>query len=139
MLIKLVVKIYSLNLVSAYHGYTLIVFMTQGYLTAKSLRTTGLNCILTLCVNSRFLIAALRFEIKFQTYCKNKKQTLDYLLLCMSYFFLYLNIYSPDSQESEKDVNTSGKQLITLTCYRKCQDITVPLKIFLSFFSFIEI
>ena len=42
MLIKLVVKIYSLNLVSAYRGYTLIVFMTQGYLTAKRLRTTEL-------------------------------------------------------------------------------------------------
>ena len=43
MLIKLVVKIYSLKLVSVYQGYTLIVFMTQGYLTAKRLRTTGLN------------------------------------------------------------------------------------------------
>ena len=43
MLIKLVVKIYSLNLVSAYRGYTLIVFMTQGYLTAKRLRTTDLE------------------------------------------------------------------------------------------------
>ena len=42
MLIKLVVKIYSLNLVSAYWGYTLIVFMTQGYLTAKRLRTTDI-------------------------------------------------------------------------------------------------
>ena len=43
MLIKLVVKIYSLNLASAYGGYTLIVFMTQGYLAAKRLRTTGLD------------------------------------------------------------------------------------------------
>ena len=43
MLIKLVVKIYSLNLASAYRGYTLIVFMTQGYLTAKRLRTTDLD------------------------------------------------------------------------------------------------
>ena len=43
MLIKLVVKIYSLNLVSAYRGYTLIVFMTQGYLTAKRLRTTAIK------------------------------------------------------------------------------------------------
>ena len=42
MLIKLVVKIYSLKLVSVYQGYTLIVFMTQGYLTAKRLRTTAL-------------------------------------------------------------------------------------------------
>ena len=42
MLIKLVVKIYSLKLVSVYQGYTLIVFMTQGYLTAERLRTTGL-------------------------------------------------------------------------------------------------
>ena len=43
MLIKLVVKIYSLNLVSAYQRYTLIVFMTQRYLTAKRLRITGLE------------------------------------------------------------------------------------------------
>ena len=43
MLIKLVVKIYSLKLVSIYRGYTLIVFMTQGYLTAERLRTTALN------------------------------------------------------------------------------------------------
>ena len=43
MLIKLIVKIYSLNLASAYRGYTLIVFMTQGYLTAKRLRTTDLD------------------------------------------------------------------------------------------------
>ena len=43
MLIKLVVKLYSLNLVLAYRGYTLIVFMTQGYLTAKRLRTTDIN------------------------------------------------------------------------------------------------
>ena len=42
MLIKLVVKIYSLKLVSVYQGYTLIVFMTQGYLTAERLRTTAL-------------------------------------------------------------------------------------------------
>ena len=42
MLIKLVVKIYSLKLVSIYRGYTLIVFMTQGYLTAERLRTTVL-------------------------------------------------------------------------------------------------
>ena len=42
MLIKLVVKIYSLKLVSVYQGYTLIVFMTQGYLTAERLRTTVL-------------------------------------------------------------------------------------------------
>ena len=42
MLIKLVMKIYSLNLVSVYRGYTLIVFMTQGYFTAKRLRTTAL-------------------------------------------------------------------------------------------------
>ena len=45
MLIKLVMKIYSLNLVSVYRGYTLIVFMTQGYLTAKRLRTTDLDLI----------------------------------------------------------------------------------------------
>ena len=43
MLIKLVVKIYSLKLVSVYQGYTLIVFMTQGYLTAERLRTTALD------------------------------------------------------------------------------------------------
>ena len=43
MLIKLVMKIYSLNLVSVYRGYTLIVFMTQGYFTAKRLRTTVLK------------------------------------------------------------------------------------------------
>ena len=43
MLIKLIVKIYSLNLVSAYRGYTLIVFKTQECLTAKSLRTIGLK------------------------------------------------------------------------------------------------
>ena len=43
MLIKLVMKIYSLNLVSVYRGYTLIVFMTQGYFTAKRLRTTALE------------------------------------------------------------------------------------------------
>ena len=36
-------KIYSLNLVSVYRGYTLIVFMTQGYFTAKRLRTTDLE------------------------------------------------------------------------------------------------
>ena len=35
MLIKLVVKISSHNLVSAYRGYTLIVFMTQGVLNGK--------------------------------------------------------------------------------------------------------
>ena len=45
MLIKLVVKIYSLNLVSAYQGCGLIVLMTQGYLTAKKLRTTGLATV----------------------------------------------------------------------------------------------
>ena len=43
MLIKLVVKIYSLKLVSVYQGYTLIVFMTQGYLTAERLRTTDVS------------------------------------------------------------------------------------------------
>ena len=43
MLIILVVKIYSLNLVSACRGYTLIVFMTQGYLTAKRLRTAAVG------------------------------------------------------------------------------------------------
>ena len=43
MLIKLVVKIYSLKLISVYQGYTLIVFMTQGYLTAKRLRTTAVE------------------------------------------------------------------------------------------------
>ena len=42
MLIKLVVKIYLLNLVSAYWGYTLIVFMTQGYFMEKKLRTAVL-------------------------------------------------------------------------------------------------
>ena len=45
MLIKLVVKIYSLNLVSAYRGYTLNVFMTQGYLAAKRLRTTEVESL----------------------------------------------------------------------------------------------
>ena len=43
MLIKLLVKIYSLKLVSVYQGYTLILFITQEYLTAKRLRTTGLE------------------------------------------------------------------------------------------------
>ena len=41
MLIKLVVKIYSVNLILSYQGYPLIVFMTQGYLAAKRLRTTA--------------------------------------------------------------------------------------------------
>ena len=45
MLIKLVVKIYSLKLVSVYQGYTLIVFMTQGYLMAERLRTTVLGVL----------------------------------------------------------------------------------------------
>ena len=52
MLIKLVVKIYSLKLVSVYQGYTLIVFMTQGYLTAKRLRTTGLDLFLNFFVTN---------------------------------------------------------------------------------------
>ena len=55
MLIKLVVKIYSLNLVSAYRGYTLIIFMTQGYLTAKRLRTTALYNVKCLVMSLRFV------------------------------------------------------------------------------------
>ena len=43
MLIKLVMKIYSPNLISAYRKYMLIAFTTQGYFMAKRLRTTDLK------------------------------------------------------------------------------------------------
>ena len=71
MLIKLVVKISSLNLISAYRRYTLIVFMTQGYLTAKRLRTTALNTLLCLVSQQ----AALNFSNISKT--KKTKQNFD--------------------------------------------------------------
>ena len=83
MLIKLVVKIYSLNLASAYRGYTLIVFMTQGYLAAKRLRTTAIKRLRSLHVV--FLKRSLQNLVALKIPKQPKSSTAKVRQICSEY------------------------------------------------------